>query len=76
MKKALILLDEKIKANKLNATFVANIHDEWQLQVQEDQADIVGQLGVESIEQAAEHFNLRCPLTGEYKVGSDWSETH
>ena len=76
MKKALILLDEKIKANKLNATFVANIHDEWQVQVQEDQADIVGQLGVESIEEAAEHFNLRCPLTGEYKVGSDWSETH
>ena len=76
MKKALMLLDDKIKIDNLDATFVANIHDEWQVQVKEDQADLVGKLGVEAIEQAAEHFNLRCPLTGEYKTGSNWSETH
>ena len=31
---------------------------------------------VEAIEKAGKHFNLRCPLTGEYKVGENWSETH
>ena len=76
MKKALDLLYEKIKLNNLDATFVANIHDEWQLQVKEDQAAIVGQLGIEAIEEAGQDFNLRCPLTGEYKIGDNWSETH
>jgi len=76
MKKALLLLEDKIKSQKIDATFVANIHDEWQVQVKEHQADVVGQLGVEAIEEAAEYFNLRCPLTGEYKTGSNWSETH
>ena len=76
MKKALDFLYKKIKLNNLDATFVANIHDEWQLQVKEDQAAIVGQLGIEAIEEAGQDFNLRCPLTGEYKIGDNWSETH
>ena len=76
MKKALVLLTNKIKANNIDATVVANIHDEWQIQVKESQADLVGQMGVDAIEEAADHFKLRCPLTGQYKVGGDWSETH
>ena len=36
----------------------------------------VGQLAVDSIVKAGTHFNLRCPLDGEYKIGSSWSETH
>ena len=31
---------------------------------------------VKSIIEAGEHFNLRCPMDGEYKIGGDWSETH
>ena len=76
MKKALVLLTNKIKVNNIDATVVANIHDEWQIQVKESQADLVGQLGVDAIEESADHFKLRCPLTGQYKVGGDWSETH
>ena len=76
MKKALVLLTNKIKVNNIDATVVANIHDEWQIQVKKSQADLVGQMGVDAIEEAADHFKLRCPLTGQYKVGSDWSETH
>lgn len=76
MKKALVLLTNKIKANNIDATVVANIHDEWQIQVKESQSDLVGQMGVDAIEEAADHFKLRCPLTGQYKVGGDWSETH
>ena len=76
MKKALVLLTNKIKVNNIDATVVANTHDEWQIQVKESQADLVGQMGVDAIEEAADHFKLRCPLTGQYKVGGDWSETH
>jgi len=36
----------------------------------------VGSLAVTSIIESGEHFNLRCPLDGEYKIGDNWSETH
>jgi len=74
MKKALILLDEKLK--DIDAHFVANVHDEWQIEVKEDMSDTVGKLGVECIIEAGKLLKLRCPLDGEYKVGSNWSETH
>jgi len=76
MKQAMINLYQLIQLNTFDAKFVANIHDEWQLQVKESQADCVGRLGVESIEKVTEQFNMRCNLTGEYKVGGNWSETH
>ena len=76
MKKALSLLDSKLKLNTIDYKFVANIHDEWQVEVRESQADFVGLRAVEAIIEAGEHFNLRCPLDGEYKVGDNWSETH
>ena len=76
MKKALVILDDVLKLNNITYKFVANIHDEWQIEVDNSQADFVGGLAVESIVKAGEYFNLRCPLDGEYKVGGNWSETH
>jgi hypothetical protein len=76
MKKGLVILDNHIRLNTLDAKFVANIHDEWQIQVKESQADFVGRLGVQALEKAGEYFNMRCPLTGEYKIGDSWYETH
>ncbi len=76
MKKAMCILEDNLKLNAVDAKFVANIHDEWQIQVKETQSDFVGELGVRAIEEASKHFNMRCPLTGEYKIGSNWSETH
>ena len=76
MKKAMCILHTHIQLNTLDAKFVANIHDEWQMQVKESIAEFTGLTGVEAIERAGKHFNLRCPLTGEYKVGENWSETH
>ena len=76
MKKALIDLDSILKLNAIDYRFVANIHDEWQIEVRESQADFVGEMAVKSIIEAGEHFNLRCPMDGEYKIGGDWSETH
>ena len=76
MKKAMCILYSHIQLNALDAKFVANIHDEWQMQVKESIVEFTGLTGVEAIEKAGKHFNLRCPLTGEYKVGENWSETH
>jgi len=76
MKQAMINLYQLIRLNTFDARFVANIHDEWQLEVKESQADCVGRKGVECIEQVTDQFKMRCNLTGQYKVGGDWSETH
>ena len=76
MKKALVLLADKIKDNKWDAKFVANVHDEWQIEATEAHADEVGRAARQSIIEAGEHFKLRCPLDGEYKIGRNWAETH
>jgi len=76
MKRALIMLQSVIKLNTLDARFVANIHDEWQMEVREDIADFVGERAVGCIIKAGEYYNLRCPMDGEYKIGDNWSETH
>ena len=76
MKQGLVLLDNVLKLNAVEYKFVANIHDEWQIEVPEDKADFIGHFAVESIVKAGEHFKLRCPLDGEYKIGDNWSETH
>ena len=76
MKRALAMLDSLIRLQALDAKFVANIHDEWQMEVREDLTDFVGNLAVDCIQTAGNYYNLLCPLDGEYKVGDNWSETH
>jgi len=76
MKKALVLLDLRIKELGVNAKFVANVHDEWQIECSEVYADIVGKVAVQSIRDAGVAYNLRCPLDGEYKIGKNWRMTH
>ena len=76
MKRGLAMLDSLISLNTFDAKFVANIHDEWQMEVREDIAENVGRLAVDCIIKAGEYYNLRCPMDGEYKVGDNWSETH
>jgi len=76
MKKGLALLDNRLQLSDIDYKFVANIHDEWQIEVRQCQVNKVGQLAVQSIIDAGEHYNLRCPLDGEFKVGENWSETH
>jgi DNA polymerase I-like protein with 3'-5' exonuclease and polymerase domains len=76
MKKALVLFDKCLKEREFKYKFVANIHDEWQMEVPKDTADAIGAIGIDAIIAAGEAFKLRCPLDGEYKYGGNWSETH
>jgi DNA polymerase-1 len=76
MKKGLEILSNRLNLSNTPHKFVANIHDEWQIEVSECRANKVGQMAVESIIEAGKFYNLRCPLDGEYKVGRNWSETH
>ena len=76
MKQGLVILNSKIQQQKLNANFVANVHDEWQIECSQEDADAVGKLAVSSIKEAGEVLGLRCPLDGEYKKGTTWAQTH
>jgi DNA polymerase-1 len=76
MKKALVLLDEQLRRHKLDAHFVANVHDEFQIEAKEEHAQRVGELAVDSIRKAGIELGMRCPLDGEYKIGDNWCQTH
>jgi DNA polymerase I-like protein with 3'-5' exonuclease and polymerase domains len=76
MKQALVMVDEYAKKWNINYKFVGNIHDEIQTEVDEEQAETFGWLAVECLKAAGQHFELGCPLDGEYKVGRTWAETH
>jgi len=79
-KKSLVIFRQKLQERNWYDTdrvkLVAFIHDEVQLEADEEIADEVGKLMVESFEEAGRCFNFRCPITGEYKVGNNWAETH
>lgn len=85
MKKALVLLDQTLTsiglANSTHTTvpdyeFLANVHDEWQIETTPELADCIGGYGTLSIERSGAFLNMKCPLAGEYKVGRTWKETH
>lgn len=77
-KQWIIELDKAIKrlhwCNKVQQ--VTWVHDECQFDCDPDIADEFGKLAVECISKAGEFFNFNIPLTGEYKVGNNWAETH
>lgn len=89
-KKSLVLLFKELVAqgfvpNDLTGTltrgdevigFVANVHDEYQMECSAHLADWLGRLATDTMRQAGELFNLRCPIAGAYQVGDTWYETH
>lgn len=79
MKQALVILDETLQETLrvgIDYEFVANVHDEWQIECYPELSEFVGQKAVQAIERAGEVLDFRCPLTGEYKIGRNWAETH
>ena len=79
IKMATVILHKKLKEKNYDkniCTMVAHVHDELQLQCKSDYADEVGKIAVQSIKDAGTYFNLRCPLDAEFKIGSNWADTH
>lgn len=78
MKKALVLLDARLSSTfgSSKYAFMANIHDEWQIECDPTIADEVGRMACQAITDAGIELKLSCPLKGEYKIGNNWAETH
>jgi len=80
MKQALVLADASLQSEYgtpgVEYEFVANVHDEFQIEANADTAEFVGGICVQAIRDAGDYFGFRCPLDGEYKIGRNWAETH
>lgn len=81
-KQWLVLLEEQLQ-NKFkhgwdgDYCFCAWSHDEVQIACRTPEiAQQVAELATDCVRQAGEHFNFRCPLAGEYKIGTTWADTH
>jgi DNA polymerase-1 len=74
MKQALVYIHERAK--HLDWKQMAVVHDEIQARVKAEQAEELGQIMVSAIVDAGKLFQLRCPLSGSYKVGRNWADTH
>jgi DNA polymerase I len=76
MKKALVIATQKLATYGYPYKLVAQVHDEFQVEVPEEYAARVGAVFRNAIREAGRQLNLRCPLDGEFKVGNNWAETH
>lgn len=68
----------KALASGIPFRLVNLVHDEWQVEVlsSKEDADRIGQMMCDSLEDVYKQFDLFCPLSGSYKVGRNWEDTH
>ncbi len=76
MKLGAILLREEAQKIQLWYKTVGTIHDEWQFETLLENGEVLGKLAVQSITRAAEQLKFKVGLSGEYKLGKNWSECH
>lgn len=76
MKLTSILLHDEAKKIGLDFQRVGDIHDEGQLEVREEYAPTLGALAVDCITRAGRDLGFRVELTGDFKIGDNWSMTH
>ena len=80
MKKATCIFYESMKnaglQHGVDWGLCAFIHDELETTVKPEYADLAARLAVEAIEKAGRFFELKCPFTGESKIGKNWAECH
>ena len=73
---AAIVLRRYIRFNRLDAFWVGNIHDEWQIDSHPDHAEEVGRLACRAMRVAGRFLKFRVPMDGNYAVGTTWAQTH
>ena len=76
MKQALVIAEAKLAKQGLPYKLVAQVHDEFQVEVPEQYAERVGVCFRNAIRQAGRDLELRCPLDGDYQIGDTWADTH
>jgi DNA polymerase-1 len=76
MKQAMILVDEIVRKEKLDALKVGDIHDEWQTDVLNAHVESFIESCGRAFPEAGRSFGYRVPIECDAKVGLTWAETH
>ncbi|REK62576.1 MAG: DNA polymerase [Bacteroidetes bacterium] len=80
VKKATTILYDDLKRLGLqwgqDYAFVAHVHDEIQSLVRPEYVEPYKTLAIASFKKSGEFYELKCPMTGEARVGHNWMETH
>ncbi len=73
IKLAMVNVYKRLKAEKLQAKLLLQIHDELIVECPQEEAEFVSRLLKEEMENAAK---LRVPLTADVNIGNSWAEAH
>lgn len=78
MKYAMRLGMKMLDEAKINYKVINWVHDEvlYEIDGTKEDAEKAGTIQAEAIKLVGEEFKLRCPLSGESKVGRSWLEVH
>ena len=76
VKKGTVIMAQRYRELGFNCGLVANVHDEVQIESDPSISNQVGTIAVESFAAAGLYFGLRIPISGEYKIGRTWADTH
>ena len=79
MKYYLILLDDNIQKEYtpgVNYEFVLNVHDEVQIECDENIAEAIAKIAEDTFKDVTDRLDFRILLEGEAKIGENWKETH
>lgn len=79
MKYYLIFLDQNLAKKYTTGKqyeFVLNVHDEVQIECDEDIAEDVAKIAEASFDDVTKHLNFRIPLRGSADIGDSWADTH
>ena len=78
MKVAKVLVGQTLRERLPEGSwrFVANVHDEFQIECDPEVTEVVREVALWAIPEAGRRLGLRVPLAGEAKVGRTWADTH
>lgn len=77
MKRATVLWYYRAKSQGLKFKLIDLVHDEWVVEVySKEDADKIGKLMCQALEEVGRDLGLLCPLKGEYKIGKTWKDVH
>ena len=72
----LIRVNEMLQEAGVDYTPLAFVHDEVQLSVPPDQAEMAGQITTLAMKDVQHTTKFRCALDSEYKIGNTWADCH
>ena len=73
IKRAMIMVHNKLQSSDINALMIMQVHDELVFEVAENQVDALSELLHTEMESAAD---LNVPLLVDIGVGTNWDEAH